>query len=505
VSRVPAGAFRPIDEPAGTPVDPPVNQVVDNRSFRGLAIGPDQKRRRLLSYPVGRLVAMLRATLPDSPEARRILVGTAFSAIGRGLTLPFLFVYLNQVRGLPAGTVGLLVGWMGLVSLLLAPAGGSLVDRFGGRRIVLPLFVVLGVGVASLAFVHGVWSAFASLTVMAVAMSALWSGQNTILAGLVPDSQRQQTFGLSFTLLNLGIGIGGMISAAIVDVSRPVTFQAIYFADAASFLIPAGILLAMPHVGGRSATLTAGPDPDLATRPPGWREVLRDKAFVRLILFGLVLTTCGYAQIEIGFTAFATHVAMVQPRVIGWALAGNTLMIVGAQLFVLRWLQHRSRTRALAVVGVIFAVSWVVLAGGGYAGGHGQVLFAALGVIGCAVVFAVGETLLSPVMPALTNALATDELRGRYNATAGIIFGISGIVGPITAGPLIGAGRPGIWVVMVVAGCLLASLLALRLHARLTPAQDGREPVDEVAASVRRDEVQATGGQECPVPSSSSP
>ena len=54
---------------------------------------------------------------------------------------------------------------------------------------------------------------------------------------------------------------------------------------------------------------------------------------------------------------------------------------------------------------------------------------AALGVIGCAVVFAVGETLLSPVMPALTNALATDELRGRYNAMTSILWGISGIVG----------------------------------------------------------------------------
>ena len=67
-----------------------------------------------------------------------------------------------------------------------------------------------------------------------------------------------------------------------------------------------------------------------------------------------------------------------------------------------------------------------------------------------------------------------DELRGRYNAMTSIIFGVSGIVGPITAGPLIGAGRAGLWVVVVVTGCLVASLLAIRLHGRLTPEQDGR-------------------------------
>ena len=424
---------------------------------------------------------MLRATLPDSREARRILVGTLFSAVGRGLTLPFLFVYLNQARGLAAGTVGLLVGWMGLVALVLAPLGGSLVDRYGARHVVLPLLVVEAVGTASLALVHDTVSALLALTVAAIGGSALWSGQNTILASLVPDDQRQQVFGLSFTLLNLGIGIGGMVAAAVVDVTRPVTFQAIYLGDAASYLIPAGILLSMPHVGRR---LVAPPPParapaDLArpgvtSRPAGYREVLRDKAFVRLILFGLTLTTCGYAQIEVGFTAFATRIAHVSPRVVGWALAGNTLMIVGAQLFVLRALRHRSRTHALAAVGVIFAGSWLVLAAGGFAGQHGGALVAALGVIGCAVVFAVGETLLSPVMPALTNALATDELRGRYNAMTSILWGISGIVGPITAGPLIGAGRAGLWVAFVVTGCLVATTLAVRLHRRLTPEQDGR-------------------------------
>ena len=43
----------------------------------------------------------------------------------------------------------------------------------------------------------------------------------------------------------------------------------------------------------------------------------------------------------------------------------------------------------------------------------------AIGVVACSVIFAFGETLMSPVMPAITNALATDELRGRYNAMAG--------------------------------------------------------------------------------------
>ena len=95
------------------------------------------------------------------------------------------------------------------------------------------------------------------------------------------------------------------------------------------------------------------------------------------------------------------------------------------------------------------------------------------GVVACTTIFAMGETLLSPVMPAITNALASNQLRGRYNALASIVWGLSGVVGPVLAGPLIGAANGMVWVATVVGGCLVASLVALSLRRLLTTEQDG--------------------------------
>jgi MFS family permease len=435
---------------------------------------------------------MLRAALPSSPDARRILVGSFFSALGTGLTLPFLLVYLTQVRGLSAGTVGLLAGWMGLVALVLGPVGGSLIDRYGARVVVIPCYLIVAAGTASLAFVDGALSALLVLTLIAIGSGTYWSGQSTILAALVTPDERQRAFGLSFTLLNLGIGIGGIISGAVVDAARPITFQAIYLGDAVSFLIPAAILLSMPAVGRRFVATTdrtaVAAGAAVGRERGGYAIILRDRAFMRFFLFGLTLTTFGYAQIEVGFTAYSTVVAEVSPRIIGWALAANTLVIVVAQLFVLRWLEGRSRTHALATVGVVFTAWWVVLAGAGFAASNGRPALAIAGVVACAAVFAMGETFLSPVMPAITNALATDELRGRYNAMSATVWGVSSVIGPVAAGPLIGGGLGGVWVALVVAGCLFASVQALLLHGRLTPDQDGRAALDrdnfqEVAVS----------------------
>ncbi len=417
---------------------------------------------------------MLRAALPAGRDARWILVGTLFSALGTGLTLPFLLVYLTQVRGLTPGLVGLLAAWMGAVTLVLAPVGGALIDRFGARRVVIPLFLIESVGAGSLSLVDSPATAFAALTVVALGNAAVWSAASTMLATLVTEDERQQTFGLNFTMINLGIGLGGLIAGSFVTVARPGTFQVLYLGDAVSFLVPVAIVSIRRQIGRRPAQPVGD---DLKPERGGYARVLRDRTFLVFIVFGLVLATVGYAQLEIGLTAFAFDVARVPARVIGWAFAGNTFLIVSVQLFVLRWLDGRSRGRALALVGLLFAASWAVLALAGLAGGAGHPLAAAVGVVACAVVFGAGETMMSPVLPAITNALAPDDLRGRYNALSSMTLGLSGVIGPATAGSLIGTGYGYVWAGLVVGGSLVAAVLALRLRRRLTPAQDGRPPL----------------------------
>jgi MFS family permease len=417
---------------------------------------------------------MLRSSLPDSRDARRVLTGNLFSAVGNGLTLPFLFVYLTEVRGLDGGQVGLLVGWMGLVALITAPAGGALVDRLGARPVMLTLFVLNGAGAASLALVHSLLTAFVSVTVIAIAGSTLWAGQTTILTSLVTPQERQRTFALSFALMNLGLGVGGIISGSFVDTAHPGTFQTIYVVDGLAFLIPLAVLLSLPRVGRR--LVDPAPESTGNDQPQGYGIILRDKTFLRFVLFGLLLTTFGYAQIEVGFTGYSVRVAQVAPHVLGWAFGGNTLLIVVAQLWVSHWLEGRSRTHALATAAAIFSVSWIVLAIAGVAGTSGLTAAAVVGVVACSVIFAVGETLMSPTMPAITNALATDEVRGRYNAIGSMVWGVSGIIGPVVAGPLIAHRLSSVWITLVILGCVGAAAMGLRLHHYLTAEQDGRAP-----------------------------
>jgi MFS family permease len=69
-------------------------------------------------------------------------------------------------------------------------------------------------------------------------------------------------------------------------------------------------------------------------------------------------------------------------------------------------------------------------------------------------VFAVGEMIWSPTLPAVANELAPDNLRGRYNAISGMQWNVASVFGPVLVGLLIGRGYTNEWLVLMILGSL---------------------------------------------------
>ncbi|MFV2121515.1 hypothetical protein ACE14D_25020, partial [Streptomyces sp. Act-28] len=69
---------------------------------------------------------------------RRIQTGNALSAFGLGFTVPYLYVYVAQVRGLGAGAAGAVLAVFAMAALAVLPFTGRTIDRRG------PLPVLVG-------------------------------------------------------------------------------------------------------------------------------------------------------------------------------------------------------------------------------------------------------------------------------------------------------------------------------------------------------------------------
>ena len=168
----------------------------------------------------------------------------------------------------------------------------------------------------------------------------------------------------------------------------------------------------------------------------------------------------------------AREASEVSTRTIGWAFAANTAVIVLAQFLMLRRIEGHRRTRVLMVMTVVWIMSWTVL---GLTGLVPGTLTATFGVILFHVLFGFGETMLQPTVPAMTNDLAPDHLRGRYNALSSGVFQMGGIAGPVVAGFLLRHDQTVAFIGLLLAGCASMLWLALVLERRIPPQANGVE------------------------------
>lgn len=407
-------------------------------------------------------------------EGRWLLSTVAIQTLGRGLTLPFTIIYLHEVRGFDLALSGTLMSLIAITGLLVTGPGGSLIDRFGARAVLLAGLTSAIAGYSLLAFATDPAVAAVALVLIGVNFGVSWPGFNALIASVVEGDLRQQYFGVNFALINLGIGVGGIIGGFYVDVHAPETFTVIFLVDAASALIPMALLLGpLRHVR------TQVQPTDDAPTTGGYLEIIRQPAVLWLTLLTFIAMFIGYGQMEAGFPAYARQVAEVSTRVIGFAFAVNTLVIVLLQFTVLKHISGRRRTRVMLVMAMVWALSWLVL---GAAGLVPDTLAAAIGVLAFMGVFAFGETLLQPTVPAVYNDLASDRNRGRFNAINAAAFQGGAIAGPIAAGLLLDRGLDGLYIAVMVVGCLGIFVLALALERRIPAIVNGvheREPVSD--------------------------
>jgi MFS family permease len=404
------------------------------------------------------------------PRVHRLFLGFALSALGGGLTMPFLYVYLAEVRGISTATVGLVFAWMGLLGFVLAPLGGTLIDRFGPRPVMVVGLVVEALGTTSIGFVETVLEAFLVASVVVAGTIGLWPAATAMLTRLVPAAAREKVYGINFMLLNAGLGVGGVLSSLVIDTDSVGSFQRLYVIDGLTYLAYIAVLVTLPRGTGATPSVDAPADGDgTALEQPSWRVVLRDRTLLRVVAISILAITFGYAQMEAGLAAYAVSVAGIPARALGWAYAANTAAIVCGQLVALRVIAGRRRSTMLAVCAAIWSLSWLVVASSDAVDGW----VAVLAIIAGLGLFGLGETLWAPLAPAIVNDLAREDMRGRYNALQGMTWTVGSIVGPASAGLLIGHGHPHVWVVCVVGGTAVAAVLFLGLRRHLSDAQDG--------------------------------
>jgi MFS family permease len=395
----------------------------------------------------------LRSLDPGLPRPAWLLqFGSAVNTFGTGLVLPFLVIYLHNVRGFGFGMSGLVVASFGAVSIVSTSIGGPLVDRLGGRLVCAVTLVLLAVGYGLFPLARSPWQAFALIGVAGLGNGAFWPGLTSLMVGHAPAGRSGTVFSVNRIAGNLGLGAGAAAGGLLAQTSHPGSFAVLFHLDAVSFLLFAGLLALLKPLPKREPT----------EAPPGrYADVLKDRPYMAVVLLNAVVVIGAFAQLEAGLPAFAKNHLGLGERTIGLLFFLNVAVVVVLQLPIVKLLNGRRRMRVLALMGVGFAVAWLlVLAAGWWL--HAAVVLLVLGVI----VFSIAECVHSPALSGLVGDLAPAELRGRYFALSTNSYALGFTLGPALAGVLLAVAPSSLWLCAIVV-CGGATVAALLLERRL--------------------------------------
>jgi predicted MFS family arabinose efflux permease len=359
----------------------------------------------------------LRSLNPQLPRDVWVLqTGGLVNAFGNGIVLPFLVIYLHNVRGIPLGIAGLVAATNSVCGFLSGFAAGTLSDRVGPRRVLATALCVMAAVTALFPLVHQAWQAFVLYGISGLGSGAFWPSQSTLLSALAPKGRRHSAFATQRVSMNLGVALGGLVGGFIASWS----FTALFLFDAGTFL-------------GYVVVLLRVTEPDLhPERETGsYLEVVRNRVFMSYTLLNALVIAASVAIWVELLPPFAKNQAHVSSKGIGLLWAIDSLVVVVAQLPVAKLAEGKRRMRSLALMSLAFAASLLGFDAAGYwtSGWIAAGLMAAI-----TVVFAAGECLHGTIHVPLSVDLAPPRVVGRYLAFASQSWQIGWIIGPAGGG-----------------------------------------------------------------------
>ena len=404
-----------------------------------------------------------------------VVLAGAVSMLGWGSVLPYQFAYAAQTRGWGTLAAAAASSLFSVGALLAAPLGGRLADRLPPVRVAVVAKLVAALACLGL-LAAGTSTAFlVAMFVFGVGVTASQPAQSVLILRWSGTADRRKVFAWAFTGSSVGMALGALLAAQVVDLDRADGMSVAFLLASAGFVVAAG-LLALASRGDRSyepaeaAASTGDGTASPATSGAALRAILSVPALRWIAVVTVVIALGFYAQFESGLPAFALTFLDVPERTIGTAAAVNCLVIVALQMVVVRVTARRNPASLLVVVGLIWVLCWGLLAVAMRMPGVAATIF-----VTTFGIFAVGETLFAPVLNPLSAAHAPTGMVGTtLGLLAALQTGVSA-VGPLLAGLALGAGHASAFVGAHLLISVLAVVAALRLRRVL--AGSGARPV----------------------------
>lgn len=400
------------------------------------------------------------------PAALRfLLLGDLVTAFGAGLTQPYLVILLHSMKGLPLVTATAMTSLLALASVPGNWLSGGMADRIGGYRTMTAGLAATAGGLLLVLSGSGVAVLGAGVAAVGFGWSVTMPAYSTLIARLVSGGAQPRAFTARYALFNVGMGLGAASGALMMAAGLAGALTLMWWLAAATCLV-AVVTVWLARARDPGAPVAA---PDADQSAGGYRRVFADRSLLRVLLATLLFATAGYGVYAAGLPILA--IDWGAPQAMGAVSIANCLTVVAGLPFALALTTRFRPLQLLALTALLWSAGWTLCAVQAQTG----VIGGRTALVAAAALMGLGEITLAGALPALVNALAPEELRGRYNAVLTLATTAGLWAGPVLTAAA--AARHAVPAVFVLAIVLLAAAPAVaRRPARPDAGQPVRRP-----------------------------
>jgi MFS family permease len=335
------------------------------------------------------------------PVAKGIIFGTFLARAGFFMSLPFLGIYLHEVKGYTPSITGAVLAVSFLISTFSSYFGGSLSDRLGRYPLMMASIYVWGGVFIGFAFANQVWQFFLLNALNGLCRSFFEPAARALLADVTPLEQRTDVFNLRYFAINIGAGIGPIIGLLIgrTQSAFPFLISAIIYLFYGCFIV---------IWSRRFPFFTENLEQEKPSFVSSLKIISKDKVF-RFFLIGNIFVTGAYAHID---TTLSQYMGSQHAGTFTILFMTNSVTILLLQFPIIRMMKKYTPLTALKLGSIVFALG---IFGFGISYSLPILIISMLlFTIGEILCFIIGDVLISEIAPA--------QLRATYFGAAGLQF-----------------------------------------------------------------------------------
>jgi len=360
----------------------------------------------------------------------------------------FMTLYLTRIIGLDVKTVGFFIMVTAAAGIFGSILGGKLSDHIGRKSIMVWSQFSSAAIVAVCGFLPSTMTIPILLIVSNFFKGAVRPASRSMLTDLTKSEERQKAFSLLYLGTNFGVAIGPMI-AGFLFLNH---LQWIFWGDALTTIFAFSLVLKfVPESKPNESDILESSNNSLekAVKGSALKAFLSRPVLVFFSIF-TVMANFIYAQMTFSLPLHLNEIFNEKgAEVFGYLMSFNAVIVLIFTALILSFTKRIKAIYNMAFAALLFAVGF----------GSLSVINSIHGFLVTTFVWTIGEILMVTNGSVYIANHTPINLRGRFNAITGLVFGIGYIAGPFVSGLVLSSGSISRLWIFILFFSLLTGLL----------------------------------------------